>query len=59
MDLMHPQLAAFLAVLDEGAFDAAANRLSVTPSPISQRIKALEDRLGHVLVVRQLPRSAR
>ena len=55
MDLMHPQLAAFLAVLDEGTFDAAANRLSVTPSPISQRIKALEDRLGHVLVVRQLP----
>ncbi|WP_152414149.1 LysR family transcriptional regulator, partial [Xanthomonas phaseoli] len=43
MDLLHPQLAAFAAVLDEGSFDAAAQRLAVTPSAISQRIKALED----------------
>lgn len=55
MDLIHPQLAAFAAVLEEGSFDAAARRLSVTPSAVSQRIKALEDRLGHVLVVRQAP----
>lgn len=55
MDLVHPQLAAFAAVLEEGSFDAAARRLSVTPSTVSQRIKALEDRLGHVLVVRQAP----
>lgn len=55
MDLLHPQLAAFAAVLEEGSFDAAAQRLSVTPSAISQRIKALEDRLGQVLVVRSLP----
>jgi LysR family transcriptional regulator (chromosome initiation inhibitor) len=55
MDLIHPQLAAFSAVLEEGSFDAAARRLSVTPSAVSQRIKALEDRLGHVLVVRQAP----
>lgn len=55
MDLLHPQLAAFTAVIEEGSFDAAARRLSVTPSAISQRIKALEDRLGHVLVVRQSP----
>lgn len=55
MDLIHPQLAAFAAVLEEGSFDAAAHRLSVTPSAISQRIKALEDRLGQVLVVRQTP----
>lgn len=55
MDLLHPQLAAFAAVLEEGSFDAAALRLSITPSAISQRIKALEDRLGQVLVVRQLP----
>jgi LysR family transcriptional regulator, chromosome initiation inhibitor len=55
MVLIHPQLAAFAAVLEEGSFDAAARRLSVTPSAISQRIKALEDRLGHVLVVRQAP----
>lgn len=55
MVLVHPQLAAFAAVLEEGSFDAAARRLSVTASAVSQRIKALEDRLGQVLVVRQAP----
>jgi len=55
VDLIHPQLAAFAAVVEEGSFDAAAQRLSVTPSAVSQRIKALENRLGHVLVVRQAP----
>jgi len=55
MDLLHPQLAAFAAVIDEGTFDAAARSLAVTPSAISQRIKALEDRLGQVLVVRHVP----
>lgn len=55
MELLHPQLAAFAVVIEEGSFEAAARRLSVTPSAISQRIKALEDRLGQVLVVRQTP----
>lgn len=55
MDLLHPQLSALAAVLEEGSFEAAAQRLSVTPSAISQRVKALEDRLGQVLVVRTLP----
>lgn len=55
MSLLHPQLAAFLAVLDEGSFEAAARRLNLTQSAISQRIKALEDRLGQVLIVRQAP----
>ncbi|MCF7221955.1 LysR family transcriptional regulator ArgP [Marilutibacter chinensis] len=55
MDLIHPQLAAFAAVLEEGSFEAAARRLSVTPSAVSQRIRSLEDRLGQVLVVRQAP----
>ena len=58
MSLLNPQLAAFVAVLDEGSFDGAARRLSVTPSAISQRIKALEDRLGQVLVLRQSPSRA-
>lgn len=55
MSLLHPQLAAFAAVIEEQSFDGAARRLSVTPSAISQRVKALEDRLGQVLIVRQLP----
>lgn len=55
MSLLNPQLAAFAAVLDEGSFEGAARHLSVTPSAISQRIKALEDRLGQVLILRQAP----
>lgn len=55
MDLIHPQLAAFAAVLEEGSFEAAGRRLCITSSAVSQRIKALEDRLGQVLVVRQPP----
>ncbi len=52
------QLAAFAAVIEHGSFDAAATRLHVTPSAISQRIKALEQRVGQVLVVREKPCSA-
>jgi len=55
MSLVHPQLAAFTAILEEGSFEAAAAKLSVTPSAISQRIRALEDRLGQALVVRTSP----
>jgi LysR family transcriptional regulator (chromosome initiation inhibitor) len=46
------------AVIEQGSFDAAAARLHVTPSAISQRIKALEQRVGQVLVVREKPCSA-
>ena len=49
------QLAAFAAVIELGSFDAAARRLQVTPSAVSQRIKALEQRVGQVLVVRAKP----
>lgn len=55
MSLLHPQLAAFAAVIGEGSFEGAARRLVVTPSAISQRVKALEDRLGQVLVLRRAP----
>ncbi|MGZ5397612.1 MAG: LysR family transcriptional regulator ArgP [Mycobacterium sp.] len=43
------------AVIEHGSFDAAAARLHVTPSAISQRIKALEQRVGQVVVVREKP----
>ncbi|UXA13985.1 LysR family transcriptional regulator ArgP [Mycobacterium sp. SMC-8] len=49
------QLAALSAVVEFGSFDAAAERLHVTPSAISQRIKALEQRVGQVLVLREKP----
>jgi LysR family transcriptional regulator (chromosome initiation inhibitor) len=46
------------AVLDEGSFDAAARRLLLTPSAVSQRIKTLEQQLGRILVVRSKPARA-
>ena len=55
MKLDGQQLAAFAAVVELGSFDAAAERLHVTPSAISQRIKALEQRVGQVLVIREKP----
>ncbi|MFT3797119.1 LysR family transcriptional regulator ArgP [Microbacterium sp.] len=51
-----PDLALTLAaVVEEGSLDAAAARLHVSPSAISQRIKALEEQLGRVLLVRSRP----
>lgn len=49
------QLRAFVAVVDHGTFDAAARTLHVTPSAISQRIRALETAAGAVLVQRTKP----
>ncbi|WP_273653908.1 LysR family transcriptional regulator ArgP [Cellulomonas fimi] len=43
------------AVVDEGSFDAAARSLHVTPSAVSQRIKALEQQVGGVVVQRTRP----
>lgn len=43
------------AVVDEGTLDAAARRLHVTPSAVSQRIKTLEEQLGQVVLVRSKP----
>jgi LysR family transcriptional regulator (chromosome initiation inhibitor) len=42
-------------VVDEGTLDAAARRLRITPSAVSQRVRALEDRLGRVVLVRTKP----
>ncbi len=55
MQIDGQQLTAFAAVIEHGSFDAAAARLHVTPSAISQRIKALEQRVGQVVVVREKP----
>ncbi|MYW68592.1 ArgP/LysG family DNA-binding transcriptional regulator [Streptomyces sp. SID8379] len=49
------QVRTLLAVIDEGTFDAAAAALHVTPSAVSQRVKALEQRTGRVLLVRTKP----
>jgi LysR family transcriptional regulator, chromosome initiation inhibitor len=49
------QLATFQSVIEQGSFDAAARLLHVTPSAVSQRIKALEQVVGQVLVRRARP----
>lgn len=58
MNFSREQLDALVAVVESGTFDAAARRLTVTPSAISQRIKALEQELGRVVVVRSKPARA-
>lgn len=58
MDLPAPQLAALVAVVDHGTFEAAARELHVTASAISQRIRALESAAGQVLVRRASPCTA-
>lgn len=51
-------LRALAMVLRLGSFERAARELHVTPSAISQRVRALEDRLGCMLVVRASPAEA-
>ena len=58
MDLPAPQLAALVAVVDHGTFEAAARELHVTASAVSQRIRALESAVGQVLVRRASPCTA-
>ena len=43
------------AVVEEGGFDRAAKRLAITQSAVSQRLRALESRVGTVLLVRTRP----
>ncbi len=52
------QLAALAAVHRRGSFDLAAAELHVTPSAISQRIKALEETAGALLIRRGSPCAA-
>ncbi|MDQ0278300.1 LysR family transcriptional regulator (chromosome initiation inhibitor) [Arthrobacter silviterrae] len=49
------QLRTFLAVLEHGTFDSAAGELHVTASAVSQRIKAMEQAAGQVLLQRTAP----
>lgn len=47
------QLRAFLAVVDEGGFGAAADALGLTQSAVSHAVAALERTLGHPVLVRR------
>ncbi|WP_243231673.1 LysR family transcriptional regulator ArgP [Microbacterium sp. CIAB417] len=58
IDLPAELAATLAAVVDTGTMDAAARRLHITPSAVSQRIRVLEERLGRVLLVRSKPARA-
>lgn len=51
----HEHLETLVAAVDHGTFDAAARALAVTPSAVSQRIKAMEQQTGRVLLQRSAP----
>lgn len=53
MDLA--QLQAFAAAVEAGTLDGAARLLHITPSAVSQRLRALESATGQVLLVRSRP----
>lgn len=46
------ELATFLAVAEEGAFNAAARRLRASPPAVTRQVTALEERLGVQLLSR-------
>lgn len=48
-------LECLVALVEEGSFERAAQRLDITQSAVSQRLKALESRIGTVLIVRNRP----
>jgi LysR family transcriptional regulator (chromosome initiation inhibitor) len=51
-------LEALAAIVEEGGFERAAQRLSITQSAVSQRLRALEAQAGTVLIVRSRPLKA-
>lgn len=56
MDNLDPAALDCLAALaDHGGFEAAAQRLAITQSAVSQRLRALEAQVGQPLVVRSRP----
>jgi LysR family transcriptional regulator (chromosome initiation inhibitor) len=57
VDLNPGQLDALVAIADHGSFEAAARQLHITPSAVSQRIRALEAAAGQVLISRGAPCS--
>lgn len=58
MNIDHDHLRALAAVVREGSFERAASVLNITPSAVSQRVKALEHRMGRLLVQRTVPARA-
>ncbi|KAA6432964.1 LysR family transcriptional regulator ArgP [Agrococcus sediminis] len=55
MDLPLDQLRTLAAAVDAGTLDRAAAQLGITPSAVSQRIRAIEQRVGRVVLRRTKP----
>lgn len=55
MAFQYDQLNTLVVVVEEGTFEAAAQRLHITASAVSQRIKAMEQAAGQVLLQRVNP----
>ncbi len=55
MDISPEQARTLAAILTHGSFDAAAAHLAVTPSAISQRVRALETAIGRPVLTRARP----
>jgi LysR family transcriptional regulator (chromosome initiation inhibitor) len=58
MTLPPDHLAALSAILHTGSFEGAARHLGLTQSAVSQRLKALESRIGAQLIHRTTPCTA-
>lgn len=58
MELLGDHLQTFKVVMESGTLERAAGELNVTPSAISQRLKALEKQVGCVLFIRSKPIKA-
>lgn len=54
-DLDPASLDCLAALADDGSFERAAQRLAITQSAVSQRLRALEAQVGQLLVVRSRP----
>jgi LysR family transcriptional regulator, chromosome initiation inhibitor len=54
-DLDPAGLECLAALADDGHFERAAQRLAITQSAVSQRLRALETQVGQLLVVRSRP----
>lgn len=56
MNRFAPELLECLAtIVEEGGFERAAQRLSITQSAVSQRLRSLETQAGTILIVRGRP----
>lgn len=53
--MMLDQLHTLATAIDEGTLESAARKLLITPSAVSQRIKAMEKQAGQVLMLRTRP----